>query len=163
LREKNPDLAFAIQESFPFKGTYPDALPLGPLMELGASNEQNTFTAERAGQSVDYWRNATQQILSDPEAGGSEEALKSYSHDAVAAANLLAAHNYSAEAEEAYRLGAQLWPANPESIAGLADLLAAGGRVKEAQQLLENFCKKYPDERKALERISGAWRLSVNH
>jgi len=29
LMEKNPGLSFAIQESFPLKGTYPDALPLG--------------------------------------------------------------------------------------------------------------------------------------
>src|SRR6266581_774868 len=160
LMQKNPELSFAIQESFPLKGTYPDALPLGPLMELGARNEQNSFTAERAGQSIDYWRNTTQQILSDPEATSSEDALKSYSHDAVAAANLLAAHNFSAEAEEAYRLGAQLWPANPESVNGLADLLAASGRMKEAQQLLEEFSQKYPDERKTVERISSAWKLS---
>ena len=160
LLQKNPDLSFAIQESFPLKGTYPDALPLGPLMELGARNEQNSFTAERAGQSIDYWRNTTQQILSDPEATSSEDALKSYSHDAVAAANLLAAHNFSAEAEEAYRLGAQLWPANPESVSGLADLLAASGRLKEAQQLVEEFSQKYPDERKTMERISAVWKLS---
>src|SRR5437016_12412911 len=61
LMQKNPDLSFAIQESFPFKGTYADALPLGPLMELRARNEQNSFTAERAGQSLDYWRNTAQQ------------------------------------------------------------------------------------------------------
>src|SRR3989441_549371 len=160
LMQKNPDLSFAIQESFPLKGTYPDALPLGPLMELGARNEQNSFTPERAGKSIDYWRNTTQQILSDPEATSSEGALRSYSHDAAAAANLLAAHNFSAEAEEAYRLGAQLWPANPESVNGLADLLAASGRMKEAQQLLEEFSQKYPDARKTVERISSAWKLS---
>jgi hypothetical protein len=163
LMEKNPELSFAIQESFPFKGTYPDALPLGPLMELGARNEQNSFTSERAGEALDYWRNATQQILSDPEARGSDAALKSYSHDAVAAANLLAAHNYSPEAEEAYRLAAQLWPSNPESASGLADLLAASGRMEQAQQLLNDFSQEYPDERKTLERISALWKLSVSN
>jgi len=163
LMEKNPGLSFAIQESFPFKGTYLDALPLGPLMELGARNEQNSFTAERAGQSVDYWRNTAQQILSDPEAVSSEDALKSYSHDAVAAANLLAAHNFSAEAEEAYRLSAQLWPANPESVGGLAGLLAASGRTTEAQQLLAEFSQKYPDARKAMEQISAAWKFRISN
>src|SRR3989442_1209240 len=48
LMEKNPDLSFAVQESDPMKGTYADAIPLGPLMELRAQNDQNTFTAERA-------------------------------------------------------------------------------------------------------------------
>ena len=51
-----------------------DALPLGPLMELRAQDGQNTFTPERAAQSLDYWRNAAQQILSDPEAAGSPAA-----------------------------------------------------------------------------------------
>jgi hypothetical protein len=36
LMQKNPDLSFAVQESLPLKGTYADAVPLGPLMELRA-------------------------------------------------------------------------------------------------------------------------------
>src|SRR5438046_2058108 len=79
LMEKNPDLSFAIEESFPFKSLYADALPLGPLMELRARGEQNDFTAERAVESVDYWRNATQHLLADPETANAEAALKSYS------------------------------------------------------------------------------------
>jgi hypothetical protein len=159
LMAKNPDLSFAIEESFPLKGTYADAMPLGPLMELRAPDGPNAFTSERAAQSLDYWRNTAQQILSDPDAGGSPEALKSYSHDAVAAANLLAAHDFSAEAEQGYRLAAQLWPGNPESVGGLADLLARGGREDEARQLLGDFARNYPDLRNDLERVSAAWRI----
>src|SRR5205814_1304467 len=87
LLDKNPDLSFAMQQSFPMKGTYADALPLGPLMELRAQNDQNTFTAERATQSLDYWRTTAQNVLADPEAAGSTTALRSYSHDANSAAN----------------------------------------------------------------------------
>ena len=123
LMGKNPDLSFALQESFPLKGTYPDALPLGPLMELRAQDGQNTFTAERAAQSLDYWRDRAQQVFSDPEAVNPPSALKSHSHDAVSAANLLAAHHFTGEAEQTYRLGMQLWPENPESVGGLADVL----------------------------------------
>ena len=159
LMEKNPDLSFALQESFPFKGTYAEALPLGPLMELRAQDGQNTFNAERATQSIDYWRNTAQQILSDPDAAGSPTALKSYSHDAVAAANLLAAHNFAAEAEQGYRLATQLWPSNPESVGSLADILIRSGREGEAQQLLGDFARKYPVQRKDLEQISAAFRL----
>lgn len=156
LMQKNPGLSFAIQESFPLKGTYPDALPLGPLMELRAQNGENTFTPERAAEWLDYWRNTTRRIFSDPEAAASDTALKSYSHDTVAAANLLAAHNYNAEAEQAYRLGMQLSPTNPEAVGGLADLLAGSGREAEARQLLGEFSQKYPDQRKHLERVSSA-------
>ncbi len=159
LMQKNPDLSFAVEESFPLRGTYPGALPLGPLMELGASGGQNEFTAERAQQSLQYWQNTAQQVLTDPEAVDSPAVLKSYSHDTVAAANLLASHNFPAEAEQAYRLGTQLWPGNPESVGGLADLLAQNGRENEARQLLENFARQYPDEQKDLERVSASWRL----
>jgi hypothetical protein len=162
LRRKNPDLSFALQQSFPFKGTYPDALPLGPLMELGARSEQNEFTAERAEQSLQFWQNTAQQQLSDPEAANSSASLKSYSHDATTAANLLAAHNFSLEAEQTFRLASQLWPENPEPVSGLADLLADAGHENEARHLLQEFARQHPDEQKNLERISALWRLAVS-
>jgi hypothetical protein len=156
LMEKNPQLSFAVQESSPLPGTYADALPLGPLMELRAQDGQNTFTAERAAQSLDYWRNAAQQILADPEAAASETALKSYSHDAVSAANLLAAHRFDAEAEQAYRLATQLWPGNPEPVGHLGELLVRAGRENEARQLFDQFTRQYPDQSKDLERSRAA-------
>ena len=154
LMSKKPELSFAIQESSPLRGTYGDALPLGPLMELGARDGQNDFTPERATQTLDYWRAAAGRVFSDPTAAGSEEVLKSYSHDAVSAANLLAAHQFSAEAEQAYRLAAQLWPENPESVAGLAGILAQSGREEEARRMLAEFARQHPGQQKDLERIS---------
>jgi hypothetical protein len=162
MMTKNPDLSFAIQESFPFKGTYADALPLGPLMELRAREGQDASMAERAEQTLDYWRGAAQQLLSDPDAIGSAAALKSYSHDSVATANLLMAHNLQAEAEEAYRLATRFWPDNPESTVGLADLLASTGRPDEARQLLNDFAHDHPDQQEGLRRHSAAWRLIVD-
>ncbi|MBL9171609.1 MAG: tetratricopeptide repeat protein [Verrucomicrobiales bacterium] len=154
LMAKNPDLDFALQESSPLRSTYPGARPLGPLMELGAQADQNGFTPEQAAQSLDYWRNRAEQAFSDPEAIHSEYALKSYSHDTVSAANLLAAHNFTAEAEEAYRLASQLWPGNPESVAGLADSLVRNGRVNEARQLVSEFEQRYPDQGSGLRRMA---------
>src|SRR5262249_33514270 len=146
-------------ESFPLKGTYADALPLGPLMELRAQDGQTTFTPDHAAQSLEYWRNTAQQVLADPEAANSSTAMKSYSHDAAAAANLLVAHNFTTEAEQAYRLGMQFWPENPEPVGGLADLLASSGRENEAKQMLDAFARQYPNQKKDLERISSAWHL----
>jgi len=156
LMQKNPDLSFALQESQPFKGTYADAIPLGPLMELRAPDVQNAFTPETAAQSVDYWRTTTQNVLSDPEAAASPYALKSYSHDANSAANLLAAHDYTAEAEQAYRLSSQLWPGNPLAAGGLAAILARTGHADEARQLLDDFARSYPGERPAIETFRGS-------
>src|SRR6266566_448303 len=159
LMQKNPDLSFALQESQPLKGTYADAIPLGPLMELHAPDAQNAFTPETAAQSVDYWRTTTQNVLADAEAAASPYALRCYSHDADSAANLLAAHDYTAEAEQAYRLSSQLWPGNPEAAGGLATILARTGHADEARQLLDDFARSYPDQRPAIEtfRCSFLW------
>jgi predicted Zn-dependent protease len=159
LMAKNPDASFGLQESFPFKSTYADAAPLGPIMELRTPDGQNAFTPERAAQSLDYWRATTQQLLSDPTASASPTTLMTHSHDAVAAANLLAAHNYNAEAEQAYRLSSQLWPGNPEPVGGLSEILARTGRAEEAHQLLEDFASKYPDQRAAAETIRASWGI----
>jgi hypothetical protein len=155
LMQKNPDLAFAVQESQPMRGTYANAVPLGPLMALGVPDAQNAFTAEQAAQSVDYWRSQAQTMLADPEAAGSETTLKAYSHDVNSTANLLAAHNFTAEAEQAYGLASQIWPGNPVAVEGLAGILSRTGRATEAQQVLDNFVRNYPDQRPAIETVRG--------
>ena len=162
LMQKNPGLSFAIQESFPFKDMYPDALPLGPIMQLGARDSQNEFTPERAAQSLQYWQTTAQQLLGDAQAVDSPPTLKSYSHDAVAAANLLAAHSFNSEAQQAYLLATKLWPENPESVSGLADLLVGAGRESDARQLLEAFARQHPGQQKDLQRFSASWRLLVS-
>src|SRR4029078_8385401 len=89
LMKKNPDLSFAMEESQPLPGMYANAVPLGPLMELGAQDAQTTFTPERAAESLDYWRGIAQSVLADPEASASTYALKAWSLDTDSTANLL--------------------------------------------------------------------------
>jgi Flp pilus assembly protein TadD len=129
-------------------------------MELRVPDEQNAFTAERAAQTLDYWRATTQQLLSDTEATGSLDTLKTYSHMAAAQANLLADHNYNGEAEQAYRLASQLSPSNPEAANGLAETLARAGRAEDARGVLEEFVRNNPDRRPAMES-SAARRLVI--
>jgi hypothetical protein len=152
LAQKNPDLSFAMQESFPLRGTYADALPDGPLMALNADSDGNAFTADVAAQSVDYWRSTAQTLLADPEASGSSYTMNAYSHDVVSTANLLAAHNFTDEAEQAYALASQISPGNPEPVNGLAKLLAQTGHADQAQALLDQFAAKYPEQQKAIEQ-----------
>jgi hypothetical protein len=159
LIKNNPEMSFAVEESFPMSGTYSNALPLGPLMELNAKSEQQPFTPERATQDVDYWRDATARIMSDFDTTASENALKSYSHDAVAAANLLASNDFNSQAEETYRMATKLWPANSEATICLANLLASTGREADARQLLDDFAKNYPDQRKNLEYASKGMKI----
>lgn len=151
LMSKNPDMSFAMQESFPFQSSYPTALPLGPLMELNGQSAQNQFTADVAAQSVDYWSSMTQTLLADPNVTGSSYALRSYSHDVNATANLLAANNFTDQAEQAYELASQIYPGNPEPVNGLAKLLTQTGHADQAQALLDQFVSKYPDQRSAVQ------------
>ena len=68
--------------------------------------------------------------------------LKSYSHDTVAAAHLLAPHDFTVEAEQAYRSATAICPWNPESVNGLADLLSGSGRADEAERIVNEFEQK---------------------
>ena len=146
IMAKNPDLSFALEESFPLKSTYPNAMPLGSLMELGVQDVQNSFTRETAAQAVNYWRDTAQQVLSDAEAPADSADRLAYSKMAAAQAALLADHQYSAEAEQAYRVAMQISPANPEAVYGLGQLLATTGRSDEARQLVADFESTHPSK-----------------
>ena len=146
IMARNPDLSFALEESFPLKSTYPNAMPLGALMELGVPDVQNSFTRETAAQALNYWRDTAQQVLSDAEAGADSADRLTYAKMAAAQAALLADHQYSAEAEQAYRLAVQISPASPEAVYGLGQLLATTGRADEARQLVADFERAHPSK-----------------
>jgi len=161
IMDKNPNLSFALEESFPFKSTYPNAVPLGPIMELGVQDAQTAFTPEAAAQAVDYWRATSQSLLADSEAPGDSEALKTYSKMADAQAALLEDHNFKAEAEEAYRLAADMGPSSPEAVFRYAGFLAGQQRFAEAIPVVETAINAAPDNQQfrdllqSLKRIAG--------
>ena len=136
LMEKNPNLSFAIEQSFPMKSTYENATLMGPIMELGVRDEQSALTRERAAQSVDYWRTTTAQLLSDPEAD-SIDVRMSYAKLALNQAALLLDRHYSAEAEQTYRLALDLAPASVEAVVSYANLLADQDRAEDAIPIAE--------------------------
>jgi tetratricopeptide (TPR) repeat protein len=146
ILDKNPGMTFAMEESYPLLSTYASALPLGPLMELRAPNAQDSFTLDTAGETLDYWRNTLEQLQADADAPEGSEVRKTYSHMAVSQANLLANHNYSAEAEATYRAALDLEPSNPEAVYGLSRLLGQNGRLEEAQMLVNDFARMHPDQ-----------------
>ena len=116
--------------------------------EAGLAGEN----AKVAAQSVDYWSSVTHSLLANPDVTGSEYALKSYSHDVNSTANLLAANNFTDQAEQAYALASQLFPGNPEPVNGLAQLLTQTGHADQAQTLINQFVSKYPDLRSAVQQ-----------
>jgi hypothetical protein len=136
------------------KSFYEDAIPLGPILEIkSTAAEDSSFTPEMASEFLQRWQDKSALLLNDPEALNSSETLKNYSHDVVSSGNLLAAREYTNEAEEAYRLSAKVWPENPEAVAGLVKLLAATGRSHESTQILEDFLTKFPSQQPALSKL----------
>ncbi len=160
LMEKNPDLSFALQESFPLKGTYTDAAPLGPIMELRAQ-DQAAFTPERAAQSVDYWRGVAEQLRAQPDDSSELTALKSFSKLAVGQANLFAERGLPETAEQTYRIAREILPNNTDATTGLAELLARTGRADEGRALLEKFARDFPKQSGAVKE-SRAWSVTLS-
>ncbi len=146
---KNPDLSFALEESFPLKSTYPNAVPLGPLMQLGVQDAGSSFTQQTAAEALTYWRDTAQQDFADDASAADSPARLSYAKMAAAQAALMADHHYPAEAEQAYRVALQISPASPEAVYGLGQLLATTGRADEARQLVANFERSRPPNQPA--------------
>lgn len=142
--EKNPDASFAMEESFPFKSMYADSAPLGPLMELGVQDPQNALTAERAAQSVDYWRTISQQVLADIETPVDSETRKTYSKMISSQAALLQDHNFISEAEQALQMANQICPSSPDAVLPYVNILVGQKRVDEAIGIVNNALKSAP-------------------
>jgi tetratricopeptide (TPR) repeat protein len=145
LMDKNPNASFAMEESFPFKSMYGAASPLGPLIEMGPSQQQSDFNATQAAQSVDYWQTAAQQLLSDPDTPQGSDARKAYSKLITSQAGLLIDHGLSAEAEQEFRVALQLTPDSPEAVFRYVNLLMSQNRVADALPIVENAIKAAPD------------------
>ena len=145
--QNNPNASFAMEESFPFASTYAKATPLGPIMELGVQHEQDALTAERAAQSVDYWRATAQQLLSDPETPEGSDPRKAYSKMVSAQAGLFLAGNYTAEAEQAFRIANEICPTSPEAVFRYVNMLVEQQRFQDAILVGENAVNAAPENR----------------
>jgi tetratricopeptide (TPR) repeat protein len=146
LMGKNPDVSFAMEESFPFSSLYGTAAPLGPVMEMRVEDGQLSFTAERAAQSVDYWRAAVQSLVSDPDIPQASDARKAYAKLISSQAGLLQDHKFTAQAEQAFRLATEVCPSSPEAVYRLINLLTTQGRTAEALPVAENAVRAAPDQ-----------------
>ena len=147
---QNPGVSFAIEQSFPFSSTYPGAVPLGPIMQVGSPVAALGLSPDTAQQAVSYWQNTTQQLLANPEAAGSADTLKTYSHDATTQADMLAANQQPGAAEQTYNLASQLSPTNFEAIAGLSTVLYQNGQPDQAIQILNDFAQRNPAQQAAV-------------
>jgi tetratricopeptide (TPR) repeat protein len=153
LVQQNPDLSFALEESFPLKSTYAGATPLGPIMELGAAGTAGAITPDAAQHSVDYWQSAAQNLTASADSTPSDPELKTYAHDAQAQANLLANNNYPDAADQLYQTALSLWPDDPGTVSEYAGFLNSQGRTEEANDLLDVFLQNNPAQAAAVSAL----------
>lgn len=143
LLQKNPDLSFALEESFPLKSLYNNATTLGPITELRASDTANALTAERAAQTIDYWRDTTSSVLTTTDAASAPR--EAYTKMILGQANLFADRQFTSAAEQAYQLATELSPANPEAVFSYVKLLADQKRFGAARQVLQTALNTTPN------------------
>ena len=161
LMEKNPDVSFAIEQSFALKSTYPGATTLGPIMELRVQDSQNALTQDRAAQAVDYWQTAAQQVLSDADASDSLWVRKTWSKMAAEQGALLLNQNYTAEAEAEFRIANQICPSSPEAVFKYVDLLLNQKRIAEATQVAERGATADPQNAQFRDLVAQLTKLKA--
>jgi hypothetical protein len=159
MLEKNPGVRFAVEESFSFDSVYANAAPLGPLIELRARNSQG-LSADQVNQALEFWGSQAQEFGFGTDPTDAPEARAAWSRMAAAQGNLLLAHDYTGEAEQAYRLAQQISPGTPQAVLPLVNLLARQNRPLEAIPVLERALEMAPAngdfERLLLEMQSAA-------
>src|SRR6185503_12478443 len=110
---------------------------LGPLLELRAAEAAGGISSERATQSAEYWRAATQQLLANGVEALSSDTRDAYSKMLSAQAGLLAARQHGAEAEQIFRMATNLTPDHPEPVFRFVDLLMRQQRVGDAIEIVQ--------------------------
>jgi tetratricopeptide (TPR) repeat protein len=161
LMDKNPDATFAMEESFPFASMYTNATTLGPVLEMRADG-QSVLTAERAAQSVNYWRESAQQLLSDPEITADSDPRKAYSKLVSSQAGLLQQQNFTAEAEQAFQVALDLCPTSPEAVFRYVNLLMSQNRAGDAVPIAEAAAKTAPDNQQFQDLLRQLQKLQVS-
>jgi tetratricopeptide (TPR) repeat protein len=145
LMQKNPDLSFALEESFPLKSFYGEATTLGPIIELRSTDPANALTPERAAQTLDHWRSTTQTLLADLDAAASPAVREAYTKMILGQGGLFQERELTAAAEQAFQLATSLSPANPEGVFRYVALLVDQNRYEEARQIVQTALITAPD------------------
>lgn len=143
LLQKNPNLSFALTESFPFQSLYGEATTLGPITELHATDPASALTPERASESLDYWRSTTQMLLAETDAASAPR--DAYTKLILGQAGLFEDRKLSAQAEQAYQLATSLSPGNPAAVFRYVNLLTQQQRYDEARQIVQTALTTAPN------------------
>jgi len=157
LLEKNPEFSFALTESFPLKSFYGEANTLGAVTELRASGGGEALTADRAAQSIDYWRSAIEAVLVGTDGGSAPR--DDYAKLILGQAGLFEDRQLNSAAEQAYQLAISLSPANPETVFRYVNLLTQQHRYGEAQRIVQNALLIAPNNQQFRDVLASLGRM----
>ncbi len=147
LMQNNPDASFGLEESFHAEIHLSGCCPAWSHHATGGAGKYRRFHCRPGRTNRVLLAKLRAAIARQPRSRRIRfDTLLTYSHDAVAQANLLAAHDFSAEAEQAYNLASQLAPTNFEAVVGLSDVLYHIGQANQAIQILNDFAQKNPSQ-----------------
>jgi tetratricopeptide (TPR) repeat protein len=144
--------AFYVEESFPMKWSYAYAIPDGLVYRL-APEPLVKLPAEVVAKDFAFWDKYIAGLKSDPAFAGDYDAQRSFSKLRVTGGHIYDYRKMTAQAEAAYRQALDLWPANPEALDGLVEILSRKHRFDEALALLERARKDDPRSDRLLSMI----------
>ncbi|MBX3732690.1 MAG: tetratricopeptide repeat protein [Verrucomicrobiae bacterium] len=142
LIDLNPDLPFFMEESFPLPSLRSDAVPSGPLIQLGGGDG---LDADHARNSVDYWISRAGSLLDDPAVVDAPVVRDSWANLALAQGSLLQDRGLGSEAEAIYRVARDLSPGYPDVVLRHLELLTSQGRWNDATRLVESAIRAAPE------------------
>jgi Tetratricopeptide repeat len=146
--DKNPDREFYVEVSFPLDWMYPYLSPHGPILKLNRlplpAIPADDLTADAA-----YWSAKVVQLKGNLKFSGDDYIGKAYAHMRASIAGLYAWRAQSPKdngenqkmfqaAESAYKQALALYPAAPEAVNGLVNLVLTRNRLDDALTVAKN-------------------------
>jgi len=141
---------FYVEESYVIRWMYPYLSPHGLIMKI--NDDKINLTPELIQNDMDFWDWYARRLVSDPAFRRDLPAQKSFSKLRSAIAGLYSNTGKRAIGEEAYREARILYPLSPEAgFRMLQEVLLPEGRYVEAEDVLNYFVTKDPNNEKAIQ------------
>lgn len=145
LLAKNPDLHFALEESFPMKSLYADSLPAGPIMELRAGGTDPESVRQRAEASLALWTSTAERLPADTSLPDDSPVRRAWSDMAVAQASYFAEHQLAANAEQAWKAALAIAPGSENALFPYVGYLVDHQRSAEARLVVDAYLRRNPN------------------
>lgn len=134
-----------VDEAYIIPWMTPCLQPHGLITELMPASLTN-ISAQEINEDMAYWNDVEERLASTYHFADSEWSGQAYAMMRATIAGIYAYHKRYEEAEAAFRQAMSMAPKYPEPAFRLAtQVLAPQGRIKEAEEVLQELKTKYPE------------------